>query len=204
MTFLDDDEMVPIAIRRNRWIAMLVVLGVLAVGLWLTMRPPPPASPVEVELAPGATYLRTIPAEAEPARVVSLDELRVGPGDSVRLARVRPGGEDAAAEDAFVAVFSSSDSLAAPGEPHRVPGALDAGPDRITGRHPTRGWVTDIPEDFGFGGPDAGSVTVAVPEGARYLILGTEAPPASGDPEGGASPTIRIVPRAVSRGSAGG
>lgn len=204
MTFLDDDEMVPIAIRRNRWIAMLVVLVVLAVGLWLTMRPATPASAVEVELPPGATYLRTVPAEAEPARVLSLDELGVGPGDSVRLTRtVRPGREEGPAEDGFVAVFSSSDSLAAPGEPHRVPGALEAGPDRITGRHPTRGWATDIPEDFGFGGPGAESVTVRVPEGARYLVLGAEAP-AAGEPGGGASRTIRVVPRAAPRPRDGG
>lgn len=174
MTFGNNDDMVPIAIRRNRWIAALVVLIVLAVGLWFLLRPRP-TPPTEVELSPRATFLRTSPTGAEDARVLSLRELGLSPGDSVRLVRLGRWAQGTGqAYGHLLAVFSASDSLAPHDRRYRVPAALDAGPRRATGRHPIGGWATDIPQDFSFGGPHQDSVTVRVPDGASHLFLGVD------------------------------
>lgn len=189
------DDRTPIPIRQNRWIALLAVFVLLALATWLLMRPSGPAPPTDVDLDPRATYLRTSAVGVEPARALSLEELGVEPGDSVRL--VRRGTWAQGTGTAFghlIAVFSATDSLAPPEQAHRVPGALPAGGRMFTGRNPVRGFTTDIPEDFGFGGPQTDSITVRVPEGARYLFV-APADERVGDNQVAEAPFgVRIVP----------
>lgn len=170
------EEKVPVAVRQNRWIAALAVLVVLAVGLWWTLRPTGPAPSTRVPLDPRATFLRGPPGAVQPARALSLEELGLAPGDSVRLVRMgRWAQGTGVAFGHLIAVFSASDSLAPPGERHRVPGALEVeGPERSTGVAPLGLGPTDIPEDFGFGGPGQDSITVRVPERARYLFVAVD------------------------------
>lgn len=167
---------VPIRVRRNRWIAALAVLIVVAVGTWLLIRTDGPAPPTEVSLDPRATYLRHSPGAARPARALSLQELGLSPGDSVRLVRMGRWAEGTGqAYGHLIGVFSATDSLAPADYRHRVVGAVDAhGPERATGWSPRGEGPTDIPHDFGFGSPTRDSVTVRVPEGARYLFLAVD------------------------------
>lgn len=65
------------------------------------------------------------------------------------------------------AVFSSSDQLHGRGELNRVPGAIDAGDDFVWIPTFIEGLATDIPEDFFID-----DVTIAIPEGARFLFVG--------------------------------
>lgn len=198
MTFLDDDETVPIRIRRNRWIAALVVILVLAVGLWWLLRPTGPAPPTRVELSPRSTFLRTAAEGAEEPAILSLHELGLRPGSPVRLVRIgrwaqgtgQPFGH-------LLAVFSASDSLGPRDARQRVPGAVGVeGARRTTGRNPVEGWETDIPQDFGFGGPGQRSVRVRVPEGARYLFLGVDDVRVGDNVLADSALAVRIVPLA--------
>lgn len=176
MSFLEDDETVPIEVRKNRWIAVLVVIIVLGVGLWWLMRPAGPAPPTTVEVSPRATFLRTAAPGADAPTIVPLEEAGVRSGQWIRLVREGLWSEGTGQRYGhLLGVFSASDSLGPRDERYRVPGALAVeGVRRSTDRNPLRGWPTDIPQDFGFGGPGQDSVRVRVPEGARYLFLGVD------------------------------
>lgn len=185
MSFLESDQTVPIPVRRNRWIAVLAVIVVLAVGLrWLT-RPRAPAPPTEVELDPRATFLRAADGARDP-RIFPLGELGLRPGDSVALVRADSGDRSRAT---VLALFSETDSLAPPDRRYRVPGALGTGRKRVTGPGPGGGPPTDIPQDFGVGGEDPDSVALRVPSLARYLFLAVEV-----DTVADSAVTVRVVP----------
>ena len=198
MRIFDDGETVPISVRQNRWIAVLVVIIVLAVGIWWLLRPAGPAPPTTVELSPRATFLRTAAPAADPPAIVSLRETGVRPGQRIRL--VRKGRWAQGTGQPFghlLAVFSASDSLGPHDARYRVPGALGIeGVRRGTDRHPIRGWQTDIPQDFGFGGPGQDSVRVQVPEGARYLFLGVDDVRVGDNVMADSTLAVRIVPLA--------
>lgn len=198
MTFLDDGETVPIPVRRNRWIAALVVIIVLAVGLWWLMRSAGPAPPTTVELSPRATFLRTAAGNAEEPAIVSLEEAGVRSGQRIRLVREGRWAEGTGQSYGhLLGVFSASDSLAPADRRYRVPGAVGIeGVRRATNRNPIGGWETDVPQDFGFGGPGQDSVQVRVPEGARYLFLGVDDVRVGDNVPADSALAVRIVPLA--------
>lgn len=198
MSFFDDGETVPITVRQNRWIAVLVVIIVLAVGVWWLLRPAGPAPPTTVELSPRATFLRTAAGAADAPTIVALREAGVRSGQRIRL--VREGRWAQGTGQPFghlLGVFSASDSLAPHDARYRVPGALGIeGIRRVTERNPVRGWETDIPQDFGFGGPGQDSVQVRVPAGARYLFLGVDDVRVGDNVAADSALAVRIVPLA--------
>jgi hypothetical protein len=118
------------------------------------------------------TYLRTSSDPGALAAVaMELVELGLTAGDTVGLTRL--GAFDCGApciDDrvGMIAVFSSSNTLLASSQLHRVPGAIDAGVDFVTQPTNIGGLATDIPEDFQVLGT---GVTVTIPAGAAYLFV---------------------------------
>jgi len=132
-------------------------------------------------LDPRGAYLR-VNGEAPPGAVpIDLLPLGINPGDVITLTRLgafQRGTMPPFDEDVFrdmTAVFSSSDALGPPGQLNRVLGALYAGLDFKTEPTFVGGLPTDIPEDFEVSNFDGTvtSVTVQVPDGARFLFLAT-------------------------------
>lgn len=119
-----------------------------------------------ISVDPASTYLTVHPTDlsgTSDAVAVDLEALGYSPGDTIRLNA--QGAFDCCAGSpdenyAAVAVFSSSNVLAAPEEAHRVVGAIDAGIDW--------GTVFDIPEDFSIFYFDR---VIRIPDGARYLFV---------------------------------
>ncbi|NIT61742.1 MAG: T9SS type A sorting domain-containing protein [Aliifodinibius sp.] len=66
----------------------------------------------------------------------------------------------------MIGVFSSNDSLLDPSQPHRVPGAIDAGEDFTTSPTWNGGLPTDIPEDFFID-----SILIQVPDSASFIFV---------------------------------
>ena len=125
-----------------------------------------------IDVDPTQTYLYTFEDVNEQSPAVSLDDLGVGPGDSVCFEvegdyLYAPG---ASARDfggaVATGVFSSSGELLPPYERYRVVGAIDAGDDIYTGNTYRGDKPTDIDEDF-----DVTDACVTVPAGAKYLFF---------------------------------
>lgn len=166
-------DRIPIGRRQGRWIAALAVLALVALGLRLMLGP---AGGDVVRVDPTSTYLRTDPADgAGRARAVPLSALGLEAGERARLVRVgRWRSVTGGPRTELVALFSADDSLRMSTRRRRVPGALDAGTDHRT-RPTHHGHApTDVPGDFGFGGPGRDTVTVTVPERARYLFFSVD------------------------------
>lgn len=131
------------------------------------------AATTVVPLDPLSTDLHTNePTQPPPALALRLSDLGFAAGQRLLLEVVGdmdngPGG------DTFtltIGVFSSSNTLLAPSQRSRVPGALlsDAAPF-VTAPTFAGNEATDIPEDFAFDVP--AGITVTVPVGAQYLFL---------------------------------
>lgn len=139
-----------------------------------------PSEPTETlidffEIDPRATYLHTCsnPADAFyddgaiEAVPMLLADHGLTPGDRIRIEAIGDYYNGLNDRTKGIAVFSSSATLLAASEPHRLPDAIEAGEDHVSG--PTWGCggePMDIPEDFGFE-PD---VTVVIPQGATHLF----------------------------------
>lgn len=135
------------------------------------------AMPVDISVDPMATYLHTDEdVSALDAPVIDLNALGIFAGDSIRLTRlgdyaVSLGGNDTVRW--MLGVFSTGSALLGGDEPHRVPGAIEAGPDLGTGPTFMNGEPTDIPEDFLIGN-SAGTINdlvIEVPTGALFLFV---------------------------------
>jgi hypothetical protein len=125
-----------------------------------------------------SSYLRAWPGDSPSApRIISLDDLGVAPGDTLRLDTIGSYAEQLELKDGgkttMTAVFSSTNQLLDTGVQKRIPGAIDAGTDINTG-----GFLkcilifcsfqsSDIAQDFRV---DPG-VSVVVPPGAKYLFV---------------------------------
>ncbi len=126
-----------------------------------------------VSVHPRAAYVRTNQDASVDAVPISLVTIGVLPGERLRI---RALGEYAYNSSGSTtkgtgAVFSSSSTLLASTAAHRVPGALDAGEDWVTGPTFFGTLATDIPEDFHvalLGGPDY--VVVRVPLGSTHIF----------------------------------
>lgn len=118
-----------------------------------------------------STFLRAnAETAATGARAIDLGRLGLEPGTLIRLEAL---GEfswsaDELPEDAtsMIGVFSSSATLLAADNLHRVTGALDAAPEIETAPTLFGGIATDIAQDF----PIVAS-ELRIPAGARYLFV---------------------------------
>jgi|GEM_PF-5839447 len=128
---------------------------------------------VTVALDPTATYLHTNPDDpAADARPIALADHGFAPGDSLTLTRRGAYDKQGSGGQGLTAVFSASDTLLDAAEPHRLPDALDAGPDYETSRTYYGDEPTDIPEDFLVSTQDGTdpAVTVDIPADATHLF----------------------------------
>ena len=139
-----------------------------------------PSEPTETlidffEIDPRATYLHTCsnPADAFyddgaiEAVPMLLADHGLTPGYRIRIEAIGDYYNGLNDRTKGIALFSSSATVLAASEPHRVPDAIEAGEDHVSG--PTWGCgqePMDIPEDFGYE-PD---VTVVIPQGATHLF----------------------------------
>jgi hypothetical protein len=144
-----------------------------AIILTLVIAPVLALADVTLPLGAREAFLHLDPTDtAEPARIVKLSDYGFSPGNTIRVSSVGdfdngPGGDD---YSVLLAVFSSSATLLDGSLLHRVPGAIDAGPESPTGLTCPSGEPTDIAEDF--------YVThtgeeVVIPAGAVYLFIET-------------------------------
>lgn len=135
------------------------------------------ALPVDISLDPTASYLHTdVDPAALDAPAIDLAALGIVAGDSIRLTRlgdyaVSIGGGDTVRW--LLGVFSTSATLLGGDAPHRVPGAIEAGPDLGTGLTFSNGDPTDILEDFLIGNGDGSinDLVIEVPTGALFLFV---------------------------------
>jgi hypothetical protein len=115
---------------------------------------------------------------------VQLEERNISPGDQI-IIEVQgtfvpsPSGPNTRCQS--VGVFSRSDTLQSKNERHRVPGAINAGPDYKTRSTFDANEPTDIPEDFFISGDredwnncDTKQVEIQVPSAAKYLFICVE------------------------------
>ncbi|MCO4770559.1 MAG: hypothetical protein KDA24_11065 [Deltaproteobacteria bacterium] len=131
------------------------------------------------ELGPIDTYLRTSPDDVTPAPplIVDLSSREIAAGDVLTLSVEGRYHDDASLDtsDYSIAVFSASDEVLDSTNPHRVPGAIEAGEAYATDPTYLGDLPTDIPEDFrldGDGDEGVFEVVVEVPPGGTFLIVG--------------------------------
>jgi len=106
----------------------------------------------------------------EPPLILDLSSLEFSPGDNIVLTQHGDRTSRYGAGDVtnLNGVFSTSDVLLDHHQRYRVPGALEAGVDFVTGAI-LDGNPSDIAEDFRIDP----SVTMSIPNGAEYLFVGT-------------------------------
>lgn len=130
-----------------------------------------------IPLLPTATYLRTNSDWPTSALIIPLAGRAINEGSLLDISicgDFKPGNNFTDSYVSAVAVFSSTNTLLASDQPHRVPGALPAGIDFPTTGTLYGNFATDIPEDFLIGlTPESRTVTVVVPAGAQYLFVST-------------------------------
>lgn len=125
-----------------------------------------------------STYLRVESGDtAAPPLAISLADLYVRPGDTLRLAAVGTYSDVNVLKDGtetrLTGVFSSSNAVGPPGDRHRIPGAIDAGTNITTESYLECFLLfcslksSDIAEDFRIDP----TVDVVVPENAQYLFV---------------------------------
>ncbi len=122
-----------------------------------------------MSINPKETYLRinNDPGTLD-AIPLELSVLGISAGDYLILQQLGdydngPGGD---IYTGMIGVFSSNDSLLDPSQPHRVPGAIDAGEDFTTSPTWNGGLPTDIPEDFFID-----SILIQVPDSASFIFV---------------------------------
>jgi hypothetical protein len=147
--------------------ALGVAMAVLAplTGLTLALG----AEPTTVAVDPRRTYLRINNDTALDAVRIDLVALGIVPGNLIRLERLGTwdcGGPCADTVTTMSGVFSASNTLLPANQPHRVPGAIEAGANFVTGPTFFGSLPNDIPEDFAIT-----DTTIQVPIGATHLFV---------------------------------
>jgi subtilisin-like proprotein convertase family protein len=138
------------------------ILDVTCVGL-----------PTTGGIDPRATYLHTASDDPNDPGGWPIWQFGFQPGDLMRLERLGdfdngPGGD---IYTNLFAVFSASTVILPPSEPHRVPDAIDAGPNAVTPCTHVGCEPTDIPEDFPVSNAEWSEIVVEVPPGAMFLYF---------------------------------
>ena len=136
--------------------------------------------PLTVQVDPAGTFLHTVNDSPGSPTIVDLAAAGFAPGDVLKLSYSVPppgfsaygcGGPFVGAEDTeVIGVFSGSSSLLPPSASARVPNAIDAGSDFVTGPTFNGNEPTDIPQDFRLFPPS--EFTIEIPAGATHLFLG--------------------------------
>jgi len=124
---------------------------------------------LSVSVSSRHTFLRTDASDAtNPPVIVRLSEAGFGPG---RVIRMHTEGMYSSPARSFVyALFSATDQVLGRETLQRVPGAIQSdAPMFATGNTYFDSLSTDIPQDFQV---TTSGLTLAMPEGARYLVLG--------------------------------
>jgi hypothetical protein len=127
------------------------------------------AEPTTFSVNPRGTYLRTNSDVSLDPLKIDLMALAIGPGDLVRLERLGAwdcGGPCTDTVTAMSAVFSAGNALLSTTQPHRVPGAIEAGANIATGPTFNGSLPNDIPEDF-----PVADTAIQVPAGATHLFV---------------------------------
>jgi len=102
---------------------------------------------------------------------IKLSDLKVVPGDIItitengKFSQAKSWPEDT---DVLGAVFSRDDRVLDRTNRHRIPGAIRAGSALITANENSKGFLTDISEDFAI---NPTGTKVVVPSGAQYLFV---------------------------------
>ena len=124
---------------------------------------------------PRAAYYRTNSDSPAPPLMISLATVGALPGQWLLL-QTAGGfsfGTTPDGQRSLAAVFSANNTVLSSSSPHRVPGAIAAGPSFASGNTYFGGLPTDIPEDFYVSRElYADYVRVEVPAGAAWLIVG--------------------------------
>ncbi len=136
--------------------------------------------PFSVLVDPKAAYLYTNSDSPASPTIMNLAASGFAPGDMLKISyAVAPPGFSfyscsgpflGASQFPLLGVFSSSNTLLATSASHRVPGAIDAGPDYVSLPTYYGNQLTDIPEDFWVTPP--GGFTIQIPSGVTHLFLG--------------------------------
>ena len=138
------------------------------------------AVPIDISIDPKRAYITTDDVDRNifggldvvaGNGIFELAALGISQGDVIRLELL--GGYKQFPADGDVphsmgGVFSSSNTLlpSSPLDPNRIPGAIDAGVDNITGVTFQQKWATDIAEDFLIF-----DTVVEVPQLAQYIFI---------------------------------
>ena len=130
-----------------------------------------------ISLDPSRTYFHTDSSDTGADAIpIDLGSLGLVSGDLIGLRVVgdfsycTPGSScDFDTAVGTTAVFSSSPTLLGRNESHRIPGAIDAGFDHVTGLTFFESEPTDIPQDFFIS--SFFDVFVEIPVGATHLFL---------------------------------
>ena len=175
--------------EKSTWLVG-ILLGLVAIACQ--------AQPAIIKLDSRATYLRTAAQDTNSRSTlpITLSSLGVAPGSTVKLTQLGDFNCTSTCGDlsiGMIAVFSSSSTLLAASQPHRVPGAIDVGVDIVTATTFFGALVTDIAQDFAV--PGAG-VAVTIPAGATHLFVAAHDSHYgdNGDPDGDFAVRIEQVP----------
>ena len=158
---------------RARERSALTALAVMSLALGLLASAAGPAlgaDPAVFSVDPRRTYLRTNSDAPLDALKIDLAALGIAPGNVIRLERLGAWDCGAPCADTVTGmggVFSAGTTLLGPSAVHRVPGAVDAGVELVTGGTFFGALPTDIPEDFAIT-----DTTIQVPLGATHLFVG--------------------------------
>jgi hypothetical protein len=145
------------------WILTVAVLAVPAFGEAIT-----------ITVDPRQTFLRTDTSDFPTVTggFLTLPGLGLLPGDEILLERLGDFSHGTSFPDTgttLLGLFSSSNLiLSSTSGQFRVPGAIDAGIDVMTGPTFFEGLATDIPQDFFIGV----GTTITIPTGAQALFIG--------------------------------
>jgi hypothetical protein len=146
-----------------------IALALLALGTTAA------AQTLDVPLGPQDGYLRLSPGDsAVDATPLALSALGAVPGQSLLLAGFGDMDNGPASDSilSLIGVYSSSPVLLATSLQHRVPGALEAGPEFVSSPTLSGSLPTDIPEDFRVTSASQADATVEIPAGAQFLFVG--------------------------------
>lgn len=151
--------------RQIHLATVTIIFGITGLGTAV-------ATPIEYSIDPRAAYMTTDAADFSlPSLFLDLNSLGIQAGDMIRLEQLgdfRMGVNYTDVSKGLGGVFSSSNVLlpSSPSNPSRIPGAIDAGIDFVTGPTYFLGWATDIAEDFLIT-----DITIEVPVAAQFLFI---------------------------------
>ncbi len=128
-----------------------------------------------IPLGPKDAYLHIAASDsAVPATPIALAGLGAVPGQSLLMQGVGdmdngPSGDTILS---LIGIFSGSPVILGPELLHRIPDAIDAGPEFISSPTASGGQPTDVPEDFRITSAIQANAIIEIPAGATHLFVG--------------------------------